>query len=227
MATTPQPDPLLTWAASVDWRAILTMPAPCDYPAGTVLARQGDAPRYVYFIDSGLLKITRRDEHNAENLVKLVAKPGHVLGAACAILDTHILSYVTLTDASLSRLSAARFVRMLKSDTSLSWQLHRAQCADLLSLVTELTHQRDLSVRRRVEELLSQLIAAQGHVRSDKNIKLKLPLKYVEIARYLSVTPEHLSRVIKRMTVEGLIQRQARTLIVPDASLLNGGSINS
>jgi CRP-like cAMP-binding protein len=46
-------------------------------------------------------------------------------------------------------------------------------------------------------------------------IRLHLPLKHWEIAELIAVTPEHLSRVLKRMEREGIMRREkGRTVIV-------------
>jgi len=73
-----------------------------------------------------------------------------------------------------------------------------------------------LTARQRLEQLLLQMISSK----SQKEMRLKWPLKLEEIAQLIAVQPEHLSRVLKEMEEEGMIQREKGGIVVSDPQRL-------
>jgi len=47
-------------------------------------------------------------------------------------------------------------------------------------------------------------------------MRIHNPLKHWEIAQLISVTPQHLSRLLKRLEEEGIIRRNKGWLIISD-----------
>ena len=52
--------------------------------------------------------------------------------------------------------------------------------------------------------------------KSQKEIRLQLPLKKQEIAELIAVTPEYLSLVVKRMQQQGIIRWNKSWLVIYD-----------
>jgi CRP-like cAMP-binding protein len=68
--------------------------------------------------------------------------------------------------------------------------------------------------------LLSQLISNLGLKAGEIKIQLQLPLKHWELAELIAVTPEHLSRLLKKMQLEGIVQRDKGWIRIPDVRRL-------
>jgi CRP-like cAMP-binding protein len=78
-----------------------------------------------------------------------------------------------------------------------------------------------LSARDRLEQLLSQFISALRLRGQQREVRLRLPLKQLEIAGVIAVTPEHLCVILKRMQEEGMIRREKGWIIVTDPERLS------
>jgi CRP-like cAMP-binding protein len=57
-----------------------------------------------------------------------------------------------------------------------------------------------------------------------KQVSNPLPLKHKELAQMVAVTPEHLSRLLKALEHEGVIQRNGNLLTVKNAEGLKAES---
>ncbi|MGH9914176.1 MAG: Crp/Fnr family transcriptional regulator, partial [Pyrinomonadaceae bacterium] len=106
------------------------------------------------------------------------------------------------------------FLHLLKTDTQISLYLHQMQSREVCEQFLHTAELGCLSVQHRLEQLLWRLISALEMSDTRQEVKLELPLKHSEIAQLLSVTPEHLSRVLKRMQLEGILRQEKGWLII-------------
>ena len=49
---------------------------------------------------------------------------------------------------------------------------------------------------------------------SEKQFKLRIPLKHKELAQMITITPEHLSRLLGKLEDEGFIGREKNWIII-------------
>ena len=198
-----------------DWREIEELAPSQVYPAGIELFQQGFPAEDVYFINSGLVKLVYVDQSGRELILGLPSANG-LAGASAAILkQPHQMTALTLTRCHLRRLPSSVFLELMRTNTLLSWKVHLRHCYELYQEVIQVAQFECLSVQDRVERLLWQLISSMDLKEVQKEIRFDLPLRYWEIAQLLAVTPEHLSRVLKRMGSEGMLRREkGRTVIV-------------
>jgi CRP-like cAMP-binding protein len=77
-----------------------------------------------------------------------------------------------------------------------------------------------LSARQRLEQLLRWLIREMGLFKAGEKIRLRLPLKQWEIANYIAVTPEYVSKLMKQMEKEGVIRKEKGWVVVYDPQKL-------
>lgn len=180
-----------------------------SYAEGTVLFKQGAIARDVYYLEQGLVKIIFLDPGGEEVIVNLISTPGHLIGDSCAILGRHFVSAAVVTrNTRMRRVAAASFNDLVKMDSETSWMLHVKHCTthgDLLDRSAQLGY---LSVRQRVEQLIWNLATACELVPTAKGFRMQLPLKYRELAQLITVSPEHLCRVLGTIEKDGLIKRE-------------------
>lgn len=206
--------------SSEDWEDIGSSTPSLSYPSATELFRQGSWACEVYLIDAGLVKLTRSEQDGCEIIVSL-RFPGWVLGAASVIAHKpHPVSAITAASCYLRRIPGEVFTELLKKNSQLSWHLHQMHSHEVFQHVARVTQIKCLPARQRFEQFLRQLISALGLSKSQKEIQIQLPLKHWEIAELIAVTPEHLSRMLKHMQREGVIQRKKGWIILSDPSAL-------
>jgi CRP-like cAMP-binding protein len=190
------------------------------YSPGIELFQQGASAHEVYFIARGLVKLVFLGQNGQEMIVGL-RSPGWILGAASVILGKSCpITVTTLTNCHLHRVPAEVFLHHLKNDAQLSWY---AQITQSLEVYEETAHVAQLgcvSAQNRLEQLLWQFCSVMGYNKSQKEIRLQLPLKKQEIAKLIAVTPEYLSLVVKRMQQKGVIRWQKGSLIIYDLQRL-------
>lgn len=208
----PHPDPCLGLFDAVTATA---------HPEATILFKQGAPSREVFMLDHGLVKVIFLDPAGEEVITHLCTRPGTLIGDVCAVLGRHSVSAAVVTRGTrLRRVSSASFVELVRNNAEVSWQLHRAHCkqhAELLERTAQLGY---LSVRERVEQLIWNLAAACELVPTPRGERMQLPLKYRELAQLITVSPEHLCRVLGGIEKEGLIRREKGWLYLIDRERL-------
>ena len=213
----PFPDPSLVAEGQEIFSGIVPFQV---YSAGIELFQQGASAREVYFNARGLVKLVFLGQNGQEMIVGL-RSPGWILGAASVILGKPCpLTVTTLTSCHLHRIPADVFLHHLKNDAQLSWY---AQITQSLEVYEETAHVAQLgcvSAQNRLEQLLWQFCSVLECNKSQKEIRLRLPLKKQEIAKLIAVTPEYLSLVVKRMQQKGVIRWQKGWLIIYDLQRL-------
>ncbi len=199
------------------WRADL--PPAATYPADTVLVRQESVSDWVFFIEHGVTKLVAVSSGH-EQIVGLRG-PGWFLGAALAVTRQPCpVSVVTVEPCVLRPLSGASFRRWIAADARLSWYVHRMHGLEVLKQFRHLAEIGLPSARRRLEHILWHLAAVAVQDHPGQTVELVLPLKRTEMAALLAIRPEHLSRLIKQLRADGVIDVRRGWMVIPDAQRL-------
>lgn len=186
------------------------------YSAGIELFQQSSPAQEVYFIARGLVKQVFLGQNGQEMIVGL-RSPKWILGAASVILGKPCpMTAVTLTDCHLHRVPAEVFLHHLKNDPQFSWYVQLIQSLEVYEEIAHVTQLGCVSAQARLEQLLWQFCSMLESNKSQKEIRLQLPLKKQEIAELIAVTPEYLSLVVKRMQQKGIIRWKKSGLVIYD-----------
>lgn len=184
------------------------------YAPGVELFQQGAIVEDVYFVAGGLIKLVHFDPDGRELIIGL-RFPGGLVGSSALLAgEPSLATAITLTRCPLHRIPGEVFLELLRSDPSVSWDVHRIHAREAFDHLGHLARLGTLSSRHRLEYVLRQLILTVPNHSSQRDIRLLLPLKHWEIARLIAVTPEHLSRLLKQMQQDGVIRREKGWVIV-------------
>jgi CRP-like cAMP-binding protein len=186
------------------------------YPAGVELLKQDEMATDVWIIDDGVVKLTYVDVDGRAFIVGLRLK-GWILGSASVILERPSpVAAFTMTPCHLQRLDAEIFLEMLSGNSTLSLWLHRMQSQEVLDQLVCMTQASALSARQRLEELIAKFVhPLEGNAQSI-DVRVTLPCSHRDLAGLLGITPEHLSRLLRQLTNEGLIRRAKGWIVVTD-----------
>jgi CRP-like cAMP-binding protein len=190
-----------------------------EYPAGVQLFRQGSMPDTVYFISDGLLKLARVDCEGNEVIV-CVRGVGWLLGATTVILEqSHATTAHTLTACTFHRIAARVFRAYLMTKPSFSLYVHQMQSHEIRESVVRLSALMLHSARQRLIDLLLQVSRSMKSASSKSSgaCPLNIPLKQWELAQLLSISPEHINRLLRGLEQEGLVHRRKRSLVICDS----------
>jgi CRP/FNR family transcriptional regulator len=186
------------------------------YPAGVELLKQGEMAGDVWIIDDGVVKLTYVDVDGRDFIVGVRLK-GWILGSASVILEKPSpVAAFTMTHCHLQRLDAEMFLEMLSGNSTLSSWLHRMNSQEVFDQLVSITQASALSSRQRLEQLLAQLVQPSENNTQGIDVRVTLPFSHRDLAGLLSITPEHLSRLLRQLTDEGLIRRAKGWIVVTD-----------
>jgi CRP/FNR family transcriptional regulator len=190
------------------------------YPATIQLYRQGSSAEEVYFINQGLLKLVRMEGEGHELIIDLRPR-GWLLGTAAVITrQQHPVTAITLSESVIQRIPAAVFNSLLRTNTQFSIHVHQMQSQEAIDHITHMARISCLPAQDRLADLLWELAHALEVPTSSGEVLLHLPLKHWELAQLIAVTPEYLSRLLKKMQRDGILRQRKGFMIIQDVQKL-------
>ena len=191
-----------------------------EYPRGTLIFDEGQAPRGVYVICGGCVKLSTCSG-DARVLITDIAGPGYVLGLSAVVSGgTHEVSAETLDACRLAFVGRDEFLRLLGADV----------CA-----LTQATRQLSRNYRtvHRQASVLGLSATAAGKlacvllehpslnsVRVGRGVKFKLVLTHEEIGQLIGASRETVTRLLNDFRRKRLIEVAGETLTLRDRPAL-------
>jgi len=188
------------------------------YPATVELFSQGAHPADVYFIHSGIMKLTR-SEDNGQEIVLDLRFADSLVGSAAAIRQKpHAFTATTITRCVLTRWSSAKFLSLLATDVAIAARVREILSDEVLDHVSRISQLSCLPARQRLEQLLWQFCERfppdPVSSRVETTSRLQLPLKHYEIAHLLAITPTYLCRLLNALEKENVIKRSKGWIVI-------------
>ena len=183
------------------------------YPPGAVLFVEGQAPRGIYMICSGRVKLstTSRD---GKTLILRIAESGEVLGLHATVSGRpYELTAESLQPCQLDFIRRDDFLRLLQhhADACLNAAQHLSRnCQSAYEMI------RSLGLSHSVSEKLARLLlewATDGDTTSE-GIRIKVSLTHEEIAQLIGTSRETVTRVLSEFRQKKLAQLRGSTLLI-------------
>lgn len=182
------------------------------------LFREGDKFQGLVFVRAGAVKTYRTAEDGEERITGFHL-PGELLGLDGLADGTHKNSAVTLETTSLCLLAMEQITR-LASEVPAS----RERLLQLVSRVY--LGEQDISnilTKNRAEERVAAFLLSLSQryrARRLSATRIRLPMSRTDMANYLGLTLETMSRVFARLTHQGIIDCNRRELTILDEEAL-------
>lgn len=180
---------------------------------GEPLFRQGEPADSFYFVIAGAVKIYRLTPDGQEKVFEVISDR-QTFAEAMMLMDTpnYVASAEAICPTQLYRLSNNTYMRLLQSNSRLTFALLGKLCVRLHQRVNEIeTLSLKNATHRVVRYLLTQLVR-QHTVDS----QFELPMAKQLIAGHLSIQPETFSRIIRRLIDEKIITQDGRQIAILD-----------
>lgn len=172
------------------------------YGRGNVVFQAGEQKDHLYLVQNGRVKITRGTEEGNEQLLQ-VLEAGNILGElALFFQQTHEADGKADTAANIFVISREAFLPFLRDHPEISMKL--------LQEVSERLH--------KAETFVHQLYAAQGEMQlatyllelaeKQKSTSITLPMSKKDMASYLGLNQEQLSRQLGELQNQGWLRQQ-------------------
>jgi CRP/FNR family transcriptional regulator len=190
------------------------------YPPDVAVFQQGSPAEYVYFIERGMVKLNLIEQDGQQAIVGLRSS-GWILGTSSVILQkANPVTATTLTHCHIRFISADAFRHLLKTDVQFSWHIQQSLSREMHEQITRIGQLNCLPARQRLEQLLWDFASALTLDNRKKEVKMEIPLKQLEMAQLIGISPEHLCRMLKQLDEEGIIIRKKGWVILNDAEKL-------
>lgn len=189
------------------------------FPQGAVLFVEGQAPRGIYIICSGRVKLstTSRD---GKTLILRIAESGEVLGLHATVSGKpYELTAETLQPCQLDFIRREDFLKFLQNhaDACLNAAQHLSKnCQDAYDMI------RSLGLSHSVSEKLARLLlewSTDGDT-TPEGIRIKVALTHEEIAQLIGTSRETVTRVLGEFREKKVAQLRGSTLVIQDKAAL-------
>lgn len=177
------------------------------YNIGEIIFYEGDESNYFHLLIEGEVSVYKVNTSHETMLIHRFHAPSLIAEVATLKQIPYPASCEALSTTSVLKISRDPFLLILQNDPSISLAL--------ISSLTQKIAALELSLQRHSAPNAMAKVARL--VRDDHTIFNRL--KGIEIARMIAITPETLSRMIKKLKSEGIIAVSSSkevTLILPD-----------
>ena len=186
-------------------------------------SRQDTPAVAAYFIEHGIVKMSRID-HSGHEVLAALRRRHWIIGAPAVLLrKQYSFTDTTLTHCTLRCISAEAFMKLVQTDKDFNLQILSMLSKEIFTQGKNTVNLGCLPAVDRLKRLLFDIITEMEQLSNQKReVKFQLPLKQMELAQMIAVTPEHLSRLLKGLEGDGVIRRDGNWLIVKNVKGLMG-----
>lgn len=194
---------------------------PREYPALTEIMQQDTPARAVYFIEYGLVKLSRM-ELSGHEVIAGLRRRNWIIGAPAVLLGKkYSFTATALADCKIRRISSDRFLSLIEADPEFSRHMLRMFSKEIFNYGKAFGSLGCLPAIDRLKRLLYEIMLEINHPSASKEqVKLNFPLKHKELAQIIAVTPEHLSRLLKQLERDGIVKREKGLRVLKDSQSL-------
>jgi CRP/FNR family transcriptional regulator len=169
---------------------------PCSFPRGHNLLQQGMEPETVYLIDSGIVKHVATHPSGRETIAGLRTR-GWMEGAVAVLSKTQMhYTCVTVTETVAYPIAKTDFEYLHSQNAVFAKQLGLLLAAELHTVMEAASAVRETSAADRLQQFLEECARCANELPPQDPFSC---LKQHEIAQILSITPEHLCRLLGRL----------------------------
>jgi CRP/FNR family transcriptional regulator len=174
---------------------------------GEVLFTEGDEANSVYEIVSGMLRLVKLLPDGRRQITGFLSA-GHLLGLAPE--GIHVYTAEAITDVTVCRYGRAAFERLIDEMPGFAKRLFAQTSHELRANQDQMVL---LGRKTATEKVASFLLMFAGRHGGDEAREVDMPMTRCDIADYLGLTIETVSRTFTKLRQDGLIELPAPTRI--------------
>lgn len=197
------------------------------YPKGAVLFVEGQAPRGIFVLCKGRVKMSICATDGKTLIVK-IAEPGEVLGLSASVSGKpYELTAETVDPCQVNFVKRDDFLRFLKEHSDACFKVaeqlsekYNTACHEVRSL--GLSH----SAGEKLAKLLLEWSSRNGEA-AKQEPRVKLALTHEEIAQMIGTSRETVTRLFADFKKKQIIQTKGSTLVIRNKTALRLIATNS
>jgi len=185
-----------------------------SYPTGAVLFAEGQAPRGVFIVRRGRVKLSVCGS-DGRTLILRIVDPGCPLGVAAVVSGRQYEATAETQEPSeISFLRQADLLRLMRLHGEFALWVTQNISADYATTCREI---RDLILSDSASEKLARLLMGwlDQNTKSRNPTQMKLALTHEEIGQMIGSSRETVSRLFAGMKKQRIIQQTGSTLVIP------------
>lgn len=190
------------------------------YPKGAVLFVEGQAPRGIFVLCKGRVKLSICATDGKTLIVK-IAEPGEVLGLSASVSGKpYELTAETIDPCQVNFVKREDFLRFLKDHAEACFKVaeqlsekYNTACHEVRSL--GLSH----SAGEKLAKLLLEWSSKNGET-SKPEPRLKMALTHEEIAQMIGTSRETVTRLFADLKKKQILQTKGSTLVIRNKAAL-------
>ena len=184
------------------------------YPKGALLFVEGEAPRGVFVLCSGKVKLTTSSSEGRTLIIR-IAGAGEVLGSSAVLLNkAYEISAETVEPCQINFIRTDEFMAWIQNDREAMMSVARQLSVDYYSAQREI---RAFGLAQTTTEKLARLVmdwCDERGEQTDKGIRLKVLLTHEEIAQMIGTTRETVTRLLTSLRAKKVIEIKGSTVNV-------------
>ncbi len=190
------------------------------YPKGAVLFVEGQAPRGIFVLCKGRVKLSICST-DGKTLILKIAEAGEVLGLSATLSGKpYELTAETIDPCQINFVKREDFLRFLREHSEACLRVaeqlsdkYNAACREIRSL--GLSH----SAAEKLAKLLLEWTNKNGEA-SKTEPRVKLALTHEEIAQMIGTSRETVTRLFAELKKKQVVQSKGSTLVIKNKSAL-------
>ena len=192
-----------------------------EHPARSWLYRQGETPRRLFFLESGLVRLSELSPEG-ENILLLFRTPGQVFGYfSLAELPSNISSAQVIRRARVAVWDRDAALKMLQSTPQAAMNLFNVAARDVLYFYDRTRRMATQDAGHRVAWAISELASTVGST-TRGGIEIGFAIGQREIAELAGTTIFTVSRELTKLQRQRVLEkRRGHVLILQPEKLLD------
>lgn len=178
--------------------------------AGQPLFHEGDPAAQVYNVTEGALKLYKLLPDGRRQIMGFIL-PGDFLGIA--LEGDHAFTAEALKRTRMCRFSRARFAEFAEEHPALEREIYKLAAHELAAAQAQVVLLGRKSAIERVASFFIDLLGRQGRRAGTEQVIVDLPMSRTDMADYLGLTKETVSRVLAELKKRKLIRLAALTRV--------------
>lgn len=174
--------------------------------AGQALFFEGDAARHLFKVTEGTLRIFKIIS-DGRRVITGFLNAGDIVGVS--LRDHYLYSAEAITETKIRRFSRKAFDNEVSNSPQLRPELFARLCDEMAAAQDQMV----LLSRKNAEERVCTFLLKElrrGHAQGRMNAVVDLPMTRLDIADYLGLTIETVSRTMTKLANKGIVASSGR-----------------
>lgn len=206
--------PLFSGTTDADIAAILRICKVKEYARGEVLFDEGDVAQGFYIVAAGRVKVYKLSPEGKERILHVVQPGGNFAEAAIFADGLYPASAEPLEKSTLIFFPKRDFLDLLAAQGRIAVNMIGGLSRFLRLFAVQIEELTFRDVPSRLARYLLELS-------NERNGAIELPTSKSAIASRLGTVSETLSRTFRKLSDEGLIRVEGKTIVILDADRLS------